>query len=178
LRSEFDPRAAHLTSQPIKPKKLRADLGRMPQRALGIAVGILAIVAVAVFVLLLNRGGDARPLTPDQYRKELAEAFARVDLGADPTEAGALGAYADGLRDLADELEGIVPPADAAQGHGRLVDGLRDYAGQLDSFADAGREGVIRFQQRLAETGGVLDPDWVRAFNELAERGYLTYEPR
>jgi hypothetical protein len=142
------------------------------------AVGLVAVVAVAGFVLLMDRGGEEPPLAPDQYRRELVAAFARVDLGADPTEADALGAYADGLRDLADELDGIVPPADAAQVHGRLVDGLRDYAGQLDSFADAGREGVIRFQQRVAETGGVLDPDWVRAFNELAERGYLTYEPR
>jgi hypothetical protein len=151
----------------------------MPRRGFGIGVGAVGLVVVAATLLLLGRGGgDGRPLTPERYREELVAAFARVDLAADPTEADALGAYADGLRDLADELDEIVPAADTAAMHSRLVDGLRDYAAQLDSFADAGREGVIRFQQRLAETGGVLDPGWVRAFNELAERGYLTYGAR
>jgi hypothetical protein len=140
-------------------------------------LGALALVAVASVVLLPNRGHDERPLSPDQYRKELVTAFAEVDLAADPTDGGALRDFADQVRDLAEKLGDIVPPADTAPMHARLVNGLDEYAGELDSFADSGREGVVALQQRLAETGGVLGQEWVQAFNELATRGYVTYEP-
>jgi hypothetical protein len=150
----------------------------MAQRGFGMTLGLLAAVAVAVLVVVLARGGDERPLSADQYRKELVGAFADVQLDANPTDGGALHDYAGEFHELAEELTDVVPPPEAAAMHARLVNGLHDYAKQLDSLSDSGRAGAVAFQQQLAEMGGAPGQEWVQAFNELAARGYLTYEPR
>jgi hypothetical protein len=146
----------------------------MAPRALGLTLALLAATAIAAGVLLLGGGRDDRPLSPDQYREELVAAFADVQLNANPTDGDAVQDYADRFRDLEDELDDLVPPADAAPAHAKLVAGLAEYADQLDSLADAGRAGAIALQQQLAETGGVPGQAWVEAFNDLAARGYLT----
>jgi hypothetical protein len=140
-------------------------------------VALLAAAAVAAGALLLAGGGDKRPLSPDEYREQLVAAVADLRLDANPTDSGALRDYSDQFSDFAEELEDITPPADAADAHAKLVAGFEEYAGQLDSLADSGEEGAIQFQQQLAETG-VPGQAWVEAFNDLAARGYLTYQPR
>jgi hypothetical protein len=178
LRSEFESRAAHFPFRRVKPLRGPVDLGRMGQRGVRVTLGLVAAVAVAVLVVVLAQGGDERPLSADQYRKQLVGAFADVQLDANPIDGGALHGYADEFHELVDELAKIVPPPEAAAMHARLVDGLYEYAKQLDSLADSGRAGAVAFQQRLAETGGAPGQEWVQAFNELAARGYLTYELR
>jgi hypothetical protein len=148
----------------------------MAPRALGLTLAVLA-AAIAGGVLLLAGGGEDRPLSPDRYREELVTALADVQLDANPTDGGALQEYADRFRGLGEELEEVVPPPDAAEAHARLVAGLAEYADQLDSLADSGREGAIEFQQQLTESGGVPGRAFVEAFNDLAARGYLTYQP-
>jgi hypothetical protein len=140
-------------------------------------VALLVAAAVAAGALLLAGGDDKRPLSPDEYREQLVAAVADLRLDANPTDSGALRDYSDQFSDLAEELEDITPPADAADAHAKLVAGFEEYAGQLDSLADSGDEGAIQFQQQLAETG-VPGQAWVDAFNDLAARGYLTYQPR
>jgi hypothetical protein len=140
-------------------------------------VALLAAAAVAAGALLLAGGDDKRPLSPDEYREQLVAAVADLRLDANPTDSGALRDYSDQFSDFAEELEDITPPADAADAHAKLVAGFEEYAGQLDSLADSGDEGAIQFQQQLAETG-VPGQAWVEAFNHLAARGYLTYQPR
>jgi hypothetical protein len=150
----------------------------MASRPIGVALALLAAIAIVTGALLLTTGGEDRRLSPDEYRKELTTAFGDVRLDANPAHGGALQDYADQLRDLARELEDVAPPADAAPAHAKLVAGLEEYAGQLESLADSGRKGAIGFQQQLAETGGIPGNAWVEAFNDLAARGYLTYQPR
>jgi hypothetical protein len=152
----------------------------MSHSASRVALGLLAAVAVAALaiVVVLGRGGDQRPLSADQYREELVGAFADFRPDANPTDAGALDDFAGQFREMADRLADIVPPADAAAMHGRLVEGLYEYAKQLDGFADSGRAGAVAFQQQLAETGGASGQAWIEAFNALAARGYATYEAR
>jgi hypothetical protein len=149
----------------------------MPTRAPGIVLALLAAAAVAAAALALTGGDDKRALSPDEYREQLVTAVADLRLDANPTDSGALRDYADQFRDFAEELEDIAPPADAADAHAKLVAGFEEYAGELNALADSGDEGAIQFQQQLAETG-VPGQAWVEAFNDLAARGYLTYQPR
>jgi hypothetical protein len=150
----------------------------MGPRALWLTLALLGAAAAVAGALLLAGGGEDRPLSASQYRKALVTAFADVRLDGNPTNGGALRDYADEFRDLAGELDEIVPPADAAPAHAKLVAGLEAYARQLESLAAAGREGAITLQQQLAENGGVPGRAWVEAFNELAARGYVTDQPR
>jgi hypothetical protein len=142
------------------------------------ALACLAAVAAIVAGVVLLSGGNDRPLSDDEYRKELVTAFADLRLDVDPTDGGAaLRDFAEQFDDLAGRLEDMRPPTAAAAAHARLVSGLQEYADQLDSLAGSGREGAITFAQQLAETGGP-GRAFVEAFNELATRGYLTYQPR
>jgi hypothetical protein len=144
----------------------------------GVRLLAVAVAVVAVLVVVLARGGDEQPLSPDRYRAELVEAFAGFQLDSNPTDGGALHDFAGQFRGVADDLGDVVPPPEAAAIHARLVDGLYGYAKQLDSFAESGQAGAVAFQQQLAETGGAPGQEWVQAFNELAARGYVTNAPR
>ena len=146
----------------------------MPPRTLRLTLALVVVLAAVVAGAAILTGGDARPLTAEEYRTELATTFAGLRLDANPTDGGAMRDYAGQFRDVADELDDIVPPADAAAAHARLVAGLEQYARQLESLADAGREGAVRFQLQLAENGRVAGRAWVDAFDDLAARGYAT----
>jgi hypothetical protein len=157
----------------IKLSAWPVDAGRMQQRALGIVVGMAAVVAVAVALLALEPAED-EPLTPDQYREELVAALSHVDLAADPRDPRALREATGEFKELVGELTEFVPPPEVATTHARFVSGLNDYARMLERLSDAGPAGVIELQTRLAELGGLPGFDWVQAFSELAAQGYVT----
>jgi hypothetical protein len=150
----------------------------MAPRQLGLTLALLAVAAIGAVIVLSAGHGKGPPLSPDRYRKELATAFAGMRLDTNATEGDALNDLAGELGDLGERLDELVPPADAAPAHARLVAGLKEYADQLEALADAGRRGAIEFQQQLAETGGLPGQAWVDAFNDLAARGYVTAQPR
>jgi hypothetical protein len=148
----------------------------MPQRALALALGVVAVVvAVLVFGLVLNREDERRPLTADQYRERLVVALSHVHLDADPGDQNALREASDQLHELVDELTDFVPPPEAVEMHARFVNGLDDYARWLERLADSGDAGVVELEQRLAEMGGAPAQEWVQAFNDLAAHGYVTH---
>jgi predicted metal-dependent phosphoesterase TrpH len=150
----------------------------MAPRTLWLTLTLLGAAAMVAAALLLVGGGDARPLSAEQYRTQLVGAFAELRLDANPTDRGAMRDHARQFRDLAGELSDIVPPADAAAAHAKLVAGLEQYTRELEALADAGRQGAIAFQQQLAENGGTTGQAWMDAFNELAARGHVTDQPR
>jgi hypothetical protein len=148
----------------------------MPQRGLGLAIGVVAVAAAAlVFALVLGPGDERRPLTADQYRERLVVALTHVHLDADPADPHALREASDEFHELVAELTDFVPPPEAAAMHARFVNGLDDYARWLERLADSGRAGVVELQQQLAEMGGVPAQEWVQAFNDLVAHGYVTY---
>ena len=173
MRSEFDPRAAHFSFPEIKLSARAVDSGRMPQRALGIVVGVVAVVAVAVALLVLRPAEDG-PLTTEQYREELGAALGQIDLSADPRDPRALREVTGEFKELVGELTDFVPPPEVADTHARFVSGLNDYARMLERLSDAAPAGVIELQTRLVELGGLPGFDWVQALNELAAQGYVT----
>jgi hypothetical protein len=73
-------------------------------------LALLGATVITAGVLLLAGGGDDRPLSPDEYREELATAVADLRLEANPTDGDALQDYADQFRGLAEDLEDLVPP--------------------------------------------------------------------
>jgi hypothetical protein len=139
-------------------------------------VGLGSVVAVAAALIVLAGGGRERPLTLEEYREELVAAVGEFDFDASPRDPQALRQAVGEFEELVDELTGFVPPPEVAATHARLVSGLNDYARMLDRLADAGRAGVVQFHLRLTELGGLANHEWVRALNELAAQGYVTYE--
>jgi hypothetical protein len=131
-----------------------------------------AVAAAIVLVPRIVSGGPSEPLSPQEYRVALMESVDGFDLSG-ATGAAALDDLAGDFRSAAEELSEIEPPPDAAVAHDRLVAGLGDYADRLGELADSGRAGAVQFQMQLAEHQ-LAGEDWIEAFTELAERGYLT----
>jgi hypothetical protein len=133
---------------------------------------VLAACAAAVVLLIavLAPGGPSGPLSPREYRVELAEALDHFEPSG-VTGPEALDEMADKFHSAGDRLGDVEPPADAADAHDRLVAGLSEFGDRLADLADKGREGAVQFQMELAENGAA-GLEWLDAFNELAAKGY------
>jgi hypothetical protein len=132
------------------------------------------VAGIVVIVAVLASRGPSGPLSPEEYRVELAEALD----GFEPsgvTGAEALDEMADKFQAAGERLSEVEPPSDAADAHARLVAGLNSFADRLADLADSGREGAIQFQMELAENGAA-GLEWLGAFNELAAKGYTSSE--
>jgi hypothetical protein len=148
-----------------------------------LALAVLAGFAVALFVTLNHESGRA-PVpapadrsSPEEYRRQLAEAFRGAPLVGSPTSVRALREWADTYRRAAGELGDITPPRDAVDMHARLAHGLEGWAAYLDRRADAGPAGVAAYQEQLAAGSTASELEWTQAFSELFGHGYVTFGP-
>jgi major membrane immunogen (membrane-anchored lipoprotein) len=140
-----------------------------------------SLFVLAVLLLLAGCGSSPRTVTKAEYQRELQH------LGQDLTDAGSqLGQSIDiatfnqnvdnlhdHLRDAADELRGMNPPADVQTANTRLADALDDFADQLDSVKDARRESIVRARAallRVSKSEGVREAR--AATRELKRKGY------
>jgi hypothetical protein len=140
-----------------------------------------SLFVLALLLLLAGCGSNPKTVTKAEYQRELQR------LGQDLADAGSqLGQSIDiatfnqnadnlhdHLRDAADELRGMKPPADVQAANKRLADALDDFAGQLDSVKDARRESIVRARAallRLSKSEGVREAR--AATRELKRKGY------
>jgi hypothetical protein len=140
-----------------------------------------SLFVLALLLLLAGCGSSPKTVTKAEYQRELQR------LGQDLTDAGSqLGQSIDiatfnqnvdnlhdHLRDAADELRGMKPPADVQAANKRLADALDDFAGQLDSVKDARRESIVRARAallRVSKSEGVREAR--AATRELKRKGY------
>ena len=133
---------------------------------------LAAAVAAIVVVPGVVSGDPPKPLTPAEYRAELRDAldgFLALESGGEEAVAELGGKFTT----AADRLGDVVPPAEAAGAHERLVEGLRSYGAWLGDKADASRVGAAEVEMQLAEHQ-MAGSAWIAAFRELAEKGYLT----
>ena len=148
-------------------------------------LGVLAVVAALVAVVLVANREDRAPgnddraaLTPAQYRRQLAEAFAPVPLVGSPADVTGLRRRAREFHGLVDDLRDVAPPPAAEDMHARLVHGADGYAALLDRYADAGAAGLATFEQHSTDGSiGASEIEWTGAFNDLFNAGYVTFGP-
>jgi hypothetical protein len=146
---------------------------------------------VAALALTAGCGGDGgsgggEALSHDQYQALLDEL--RADLEAqeeafgsfNPTdpesivEGATVGATAS--RRVADRLDAVTPPADAAEAHPKLVAGFRKVAELLEEFAAAAQSGDIQRIQEIGQQFSGSPPPELEALNDgiaqLRDAGY------
>jgi len=140
-----------------------------------------SLFVLALLLLLAGCGSSPKTVTKAEYQRELQR------LGQDLTDAGSqLGQSIDiatftqnvdnlhdHLRDAADELRGMKPPADVRSANKRLADALDDFSDQLDSVKDARRESIVRARAallRVSKSEGVREAR--AATRELKRKGY------
>jgi hypothetical protein len=135
-----------------------------------------AVAAAVVLVPMIVSRDSSRQLSPDEYRLELADAldgFDRLDL----TGADGLDEMADRFGSAGEAVAELNPPPDAAAANARLAAGLRSDGERMAEAADAGRAGEARYLMKLAEDGG-SGWRWLEPFNELAAKGYTSWQGR
>ena len=147
----------------------------MAGRSPVVTIVVLAAAVLGVLYFVAGREGSGKPLSPDAYREKMVSTLAGIDPSSAPNGVDGMRDLADQFHDAADELGGVVPPAEVAQLHARFVQRLEEYADQLDSLADAGERGAVEFQKQLAE-GGAPGQAWAQVFQQLAAQGWLTYQ--
>jgi hypothetical protein len=144
-------------------------------RASWLAIALGALVVVGAGFLLLR--GDSGPMNRDAYASELsAAASAFTAPPSDLRSADGLEQAARSYDDLAARLNGVRPPADAAQAHRRLAGGLRAYAADLRAAAAAVPQGRAAVEDALGRAGASA-ATWTEAFTELAQLGYASSAP-
>jgi hypothetical protein len=122
-------------------------------------------VLLAISGALVAGCGDDGALTKAEYEEkvrvtyaEVQEAFARTNVAVDEL-AGRVEDAQDALRDAADELEAVQPPADVETEHAEVVAGLRAYADDLVRLVNAAERGDERtvedFNARVATNASV-----------------------
>jgi hypothetical protein len=140
-------------------------------------VSLLALAVVAV--LVAGCGGER--LSKVEYQQKLKEAgvelsnasktLSRATTG--PQYASGAEQVEDGLRNVADDLDGVDPPEDVAPANGRLVDAFRGLADEFDSVKTAAANGPKAARAagaRLARSQASADAR--RAVLEIQRRGY------
>jgi hypothetical protein len=140
-----------------------------------------SLFVLALLLVLAGCGSSPKTVTKAEYQRELQR------LGQDLTDAGSqLGQSIDiatfnqnvdnlhdHLRDAADELRGMKPPANVQAANKRLAHALDDFADQLDSVKDARRESIVHARAallRVSKSEGVREAR--AATRELKRKGY------
>jgi hypothetical protein len=142
---------------------------RRPSFLLALVAAVAAAIALVPGVV---SGDSSKPLTPSQYRVELRDALDGFTV-LEATGAEGIEELAGKFRAAGDELGEVKPPAETAGVHARLVAGLRQYGDWLAERAESGRPGAVTLEAQLAEHQ-MAGADWIAAFKELAEKGYLS----
>ena len=105
------------------------------------------VVALVGALLVAGCGSDSvtsasgPPRTKAEYEATITRIFSDVtarygNLSVDPAKlpAGEVTGVADGLRELADELDEVSPPAEVSDLHAEYVAGLRAFADELPAL--------------------------------------------
>ena len=143
----------------------------------------LAGLLLAAVLLLAGCGGGDR-LSKEEYQgevqgvgKTLGEALGGVDTssagGLDEVGGQVTGLQA-ALREAADDLDDLSPPADVEDAHEKLVDGIRGFADDLDQLAEAADKGDLSAIQTFQDVFTTSDSvKKIReAADELQDKGY------
>ncbi len=152
-------------SSPLPSQPIRSNM--LDRRAL-IVVLVACVVATVALVPRLTRG----PLSPEEYRAELAAALDGFD-SSGASGADGLERMAEKFKDAGAQLSDVEPPADAAGAHARLADGLTQFGERLAELAASSGQGMAAYQAELARYGS-SGAEWVAALNELAAKGYTS----
>jgi hypothetical protein len=153
---------------------------------------IAAYVAVGLTAVAAASCGGSGSLSKQDYEKTVAAAWMHVrteeiafysatgcSKRACPAVVGRLSlARLDGLprglREVADELSKITPPADAKSDTDKLVSGLRDIANEVGPIEQAAKSHNARAEHRalsrLQSSRGIMEI--AAAFNDLKSKGY------
>jgi hypothetical protein len=137
-----------------------------------LALGVLAIIAGGC-------GGER--LSKEEYQQKLKGAGVELSNASRPLSQATTGPeYAagaqevrDGLRKVADDLDGIDPPEDVAPANGRLVAAFRGLADEFDKVKAAAASGPKAAQAaggRLARSQASEEAR--QAVLEIQRRGY------
>jgi hypothetical protein len=151
-----------------------------------IRAALLVCAGLSAALLLAGCGGSGPgnttagpPLTKAPYEATVQEIVASVGaeyghLSTDPTtiSKGELAHVQRGLRELADRLADVSPPAEVQSLHAEYVDAMRSYADDLPGLTDE-----LRSEKDPARALGLLLGSTsmqalLRISRELDERGY------
>jgi hypothetical protein len=109
-------------------------------------------------------------------QSQMSQIFADASKETVAQVVAAIRAHDRTLRQLADQLDGLNPPADAQADNDRLVQGLRDFAAGLDAFAAAAQRGDVTAVQSFDnEVRANRVPGQVEvqgALTDLMKKGY------
>ena len=130
--------------------------------------------------LLSGCGGSEEPLTKSEYERLVRAVYGEVQTAFQATRVpvGQLGARVEAaqeeLRDAAETLDTVEPPAEVATDNDRLVAGMRAYADQLDAVRDAAEEGDTAEVEELSSELGRSEPveEMAEAAEAMKFKGY------
>ncbi len=145
-----------------------------------------ALVAVAIATAACSGGGQ---LSHDEYQQKLTQIAADFQtkeqsaLGAlggiqSPDDlskaAPAMNQAADDIDGVADQLNGLNPPDDAADANAKLVDGFHGIADAFREFAKAAEDKDLAKLQSLGQSfqNSPAAKELTSAGNELKKAGY------
>jgi len=147
---------------------------------------ILLLPLLAVALVLAGCGSEPpREVTKAQYQQELARIGAEAgaagsELGRSidiATFNGNVDKFADTLRDLADELDGLKPPENVRAANALLADSFRGFADEMEPVKDARRESIVKAREALGKVGqSEAVEDARRAIKQLEQKGYKVPE--
>jgi len=148
----------------------------------------VVLVLAAAAVLAGCGGGGSDTLTPSEYRARLAQIQkdsarehgeldrALVEGTVAELEAG-LRRYADAAEDVADELDEVKPPEDAAGAHAELAKSGHDAAAAvreaLPRIAEASSVAAALIILERSEAAAKADQEGDHALDVLQKLGYL-----
>jgi hypothetical protein len=135
------------------------------------------IASLALPLALAACGGDDQErLTKTQYEQRVRAEYAEVQRAFRATNVTGLALLADRiadaqdqLRDMADSLDDIEPPAEVATENRQVVGGLRTYADQLDELREAAEDEDAAAVRAIQERSGLLGASSVERIAEAAE---------
>jgi hypothetical protein len=156
---------------------------------LPLAAGLVALSLAAAAC----GGGAGDQLTHAQYQQRLTQitqefakeqrtAFAGLDI-TNPNDIKKLGdrfrAAGDAIDKVADDLNGVNPPDDAADANAKLVDGFHAVANALRQLASAADDGDLQKLQSLSTqfSKGPAERELEQAASELEKAGYKAPNP-
>jgi hypothetical protein len=140
---------------------------------------ILCLLAFAAGVA--GCGSEPRDVTKAQYQKELER------VGKEASDAGSelgrsidiatfnanVDKFQETLHDVADDLEGLRPPANVRDVNARFADALNGFADELEPVKEARRESIIKARDALGKVGRSNPVKDARAaIRELKQKGY------
>jgi hypothetical protein len=139
------------------------------------------VLASAAAFVLVSCGGENDRLSKPAYEEKVRAVYAQVQdafAATNVTEPGELAdrveAAQDEVREAADELEGITPPAEAEAANAQIAAGLKLYGDELDVLREAAEQGDQRaiddFNARIANRESIRQI--AEAAESLKFKGY------